>query len=65
MAGRFFNKNGEKIDGWWSNETSAGFSSRSQCMVDQYSRYSLDIGDGKTLNVSTIRENLLGIYKKI
>ncbi|KAL9985458.1 hypothetical protein ACROYT_G007869 [Oculina patagonica] len=46
--GRYFNKDGEIIDDWWSKNTSQGFEERSKCIVDQYSKYSVDGGeDGK------------------
>ena len=42
-TGRQFNKYGEISDPWWSNFTLTGFNDKSQCLVDQYSQYPLDI----------------------
>lgn len=60
--GRYFNKDGEIIDDWWSNKTSQGFEERSKCIVDQYSNYSVDGGEEGKIYVSrnsTITNNIL------
>lgn len=38
-TGRKFNKHGELGKQWWTNSSLAAFKNRSQCMVDQYSKY--------------------------
>lgn len=50
--GRYFNKDGEIIDDWWSKNTSQGFEERSKCIVDQYSKYSVDGGEDGKIYVS-------------
>lgn len=62
--GRYFNKDGEIIDDWWSNYTSQGFEQRAQCMVDQYNKYPVDGGvqgqiyiDGKLTLSENIADN--------
>lgn len=59
-VGRQFNKYGEISDPWWSNFTLTGFNDKSQCLVDQYSQYPLDI-DGLQMFVDgklTLSENI-------
>ena len=41
FSGRMFDKNGNMND-WWSTQSSDAFMEHSQCMVDQYSQFSLD-----------------------
>ena len=53
-AGRYFNKDGEIIDNWWSDFTSKGFEERAKCMVDQYSKYKVDGEDGKAIQVNIV-----------
>lgn len=38
-TGRKFNKHGELGKQWWTNSSLVAFKNRSQCMVDQYSKY--------------------------
>ena len=52
--GRYFNKEGEIIDNWWSNYTSQGFDTRAQCMVDQYNKYPVDGGTQGQTHVSHV-----------
>ena len=52
--GRYFNKEGDIIDNWWSNYTSQGFNTRAQCMVDQYNKYPVDGGDQGLTHVSHV-----------
>lgn len=52
--GRYFNKEGEIIDNWWSNHTSQGFNTRAQCMVDQYNKYPVDGGNQGQTHVSHV-----------
>ena len=52
LSGRKFNENGEVVEDWWSSSSSQGFKERSECIVEQYNKYSVDVGDGKRENVS-------------
>ena len=52
--GRYFNKEGEIIDNWWSNYTSQGFDTRAQCMVNQYNKYPVDGGTQGQTHVSHV-----------
>lgn len=38
-TGRKFNKHGELKKQWWSNASLVAFKEKSQCMIDQYSKY--------------------------
>ena len=49
-VGRKFNKYGEISKPWWSSYTLDGFQNRSECLVDQYNKYPLDI-EGKRIFV--------------
>jgi len=49
--GRNFNKDGEIIDDLWSKSTSEAFVNRSNCMVNQYSKYAVDGGDNGQTHV--------------
>lgn len=60
-AGRKFNENGEVVEDWWSSSSSQGFKERSKCIVDQYSKFSVDVGGGKRENLNgelTLSENI-------
>lgn len=41
---------------WWTNETSAAFDERSQCFIDQYSKFNVTAGN-KTLGVNGMVNN--------
>ena len=41
FSGRMFDENGNMND-WWSAQSTDAFMEHSQCMVDQYSQFSLD-----------------------
>ncbi|XP_068703187.1 endothelin-converting enzyme homolog isoform X1 [Montipora foliosa] len=59
-VGRKFNKYGEISKPWWSSYTLDGFQNRSECLVDQYNKYSLDI-EGKRIFINgrqTLFENI-------
>jgi endothelin-converting enzyme len=46
---------------WWDNSTVANFANRTQCFVDQYSKYEVDMPGGGKANVDgdlTLGENL-------
>lgn len=61
LSGRKFNENGEVVEDWWSSSSSQGFKERSKCIVEQYNKYSVDVGDGKRENLNgelTLSENI-------
>lgn len=41
LTGRQFDKDGNMMQ-WWNNATIRAFRERTQCMIDQYSRYKVD-----------------------
>lgn len=49
-TGRRFDADGRLFD-WWSNQTDAAFDARQQCIIDQYSGYTVLDPSGKTLHV--------------
>jgi predicted metalloendopeptidase len=54
-SGRGYDKNGI-MHQWWNNETIIGFEKASECIVDQYSKYSIE---GDHLNgKQTLGENI-------
>ena len=54
-AGREYDKDGT-LRKWWRQESIDAFKQQSQCLVDQYSRYSLN---GENVNgVTTLGENI-------
>ncbi|KAF9820117.1 hypothetical protein IEO21_01550 [Rhodonia placenta] len=61
-AGRLYNQQG-KLEQWWTNATSEGFQKRQDCIVKQYSEYTIDDGKGGKIHVnvrttSTSGENI-------
>ncbi|CEP16538.1 hypothetical protein [Parasitella parasitica] len=78
-----FDSSGRKYDGrgllndWWASETSGKFEGKTQCFIDQYSKFTVSGPDNTTLNVNgklTLAENLadnggfaaaLSAYKKL
>ena len=38
--GRFYDEDGNIVS-WWTNETSVAFEQRTQCIIDQYSNYTM------------------------
>ncbi|KAI0687125.1 metalloprotease [Cytidiella melzeri] len=50
-AGRLYNQQG-KLEEWWTNATSKGFNKLQTCIVDQYSKYTVDDGKGGTVHVN-------------
>ncbi|XP_076138077.1 neprilysin-like isoform X1 [Alosa pseudoharengus] len=57
-SGRNYDKNGDMTD-WWSPSSSQKFQELSQCIVDQYGRYSWDLANGQNLNGNlTLGENI-------
>jgi len=50
-AGRLYNQQG-KLEQWWTNATSEGFKKRQDCIVKQYSEYTIDDGKGGKIHVN-------------
>ncbi|TFY55841.1 hypothetical protein EVJ58_g7996 [Rhodofomes roseus] len=50
-AGRLYNQQG-KLEQWWTNATSEGFKERQDCIVKQYSEYTIDDGKGGKIHVN-------------
>ncbi|EPT06082.1 Metalloprotease [Fomitopsis schrenkii] len=50
-AGRLYNQQG-KLEQWWTNVTSEGFKVRQDCIVEQYSEYTIDDGKGGVIHVN-------------
>ena len=58
--GRFFDANRNMTD-WWDTSTIANFKQRSECFIEQYSRFSVTRPDGRPLHLDgalTLDENL-------
>ncbi|RLN43959.1 hypothetical protein BBJ28_00023653, partial [Nothophytophthora sp. Chile5] len=63
-----FDNNGANFDAdgnwnaWWSNDTLTEFSTRTQCLIDQYSSFYIDAEDGEQLvpedGEKTVSENI-------
>ncbi|KAF8654168.1 hypothetical protein AX16_003697 [Volvariella volvacea WC 439] len=50
-AGRLYNQNG-KLEQWWTDATNAGFKKKQDCIVKQYSEYTIDDGKGGKIHVN-------------
>lgn len=50
-AGRLYNQKG-KLEEWWTNATSERFNVKQDCIVKQYSDYTIDDGKGGTIHVN-------------
>ncbi|KAH9951953.1 Metalloprotease [Amylocystis lapponica] len=50
-AGRLYNQQG-KLEQWWTNATSDGFKVKQDCIVKQYSAYTIDDGKGGKIHVN-------------
>jgi len=50
-AGRLYNQRG-KLEEWWTRETSDAYQIRQDCIVEQYSAYTVDDGRGGVLHVN-------------
>ncbi|KAJ3560525.1 hypothetical protein NP233_g10783 [Leucocoprinus birnbaumii] len=50
-SGRLYNQNG-KLEEWWTNSTSEGFKIKQDCIVKQYSAYTIDDGKGGKVHVN-------------
>ncbi|KAL0063326.1 hypothetical protein AAF712_009821 [Marasmius tenuissimus] len=50
-AGRLYNQEG-KLEQWWTNSTTEGFEEKQDCIVKQYSEYSIDDGKGGKVHVN-------------
>lgn len=49
-AGRLFDEKGRLHD-WWTNDTAAAFNTRRDCLIDQYSNYTIPDGKGGRLHL--------------
>ncbi|CAO3616013.1 unnamed protein product [Cunninghamella blakesleeana] len=59
-SGRLYDGDGNLVS-WWSNATEKSFDEKSQCFIDEYSKFSIEGPDKKTYNVNgkmTLGENL-------
>ncbi|KAJ7090282.1 hypothetical protein B0H15DRAFT_948792 [Mycena belliarum] len=50
-AGRLYNQHG-KLENWWTNSSNAGFQMKQECIVAQYSNYTVDDGQGGEIHVN-------------
>ncbi|KAJ3510592.1 hypothetical protein NLJ89_g4586 [Agrocybe chaxingu] len=50
-AGRLYNQEGKLVQ-WWTNHTSDGFQVKQDCIVKQYSAYTIDDGKGGKIHVN-------------
>ncbi|KAJ4488470.1 hypothetical protein J3R30DRAFT_3654706 [Lentinula aciculospora] len=50
-AGRLYNQQG-KLEQWWTNYTSDGFQLKQDCIIKQFSEYSIDDGHGGKVYVN-------------
>ncbi|KAJ7582636.1 Metalloprotease [Mycena floridula] len=50
-TGRLYNQQG-KLEQWWTNSTSEGFNKKQECIVNQFSKYSIDDGKGGKIHVN-------------
>lgn len=55
--GRQYDKDGNVID-WWEPETNRTFSKKSQCLIDQYSNYTIPDIEMSVNGVKTLSENI-------
>ncbi|KAG6334876.1 hypothetical protein ID866_4217 [Astraeus odoratus] len=59
-AGRLYNQQG-KLEEWWTRQTSDAYQIRQDCIIKQYSRYTVDDGKGGVVHVNgnlTAGENI-------
>ncbi|ETW85740.1 metallo peptidase M13 [Heterobasidion irregulare TC 32-1] len=50
-AGRLYNQEG-KLEEWWTNATSDGFQVKQDCIVNQFSSYTIDDGKGNSVHLN-------------
>ncbi|KAH7889832.1 Metalloprotease [Phlebopus sp. FC_14] len=50
-AGRLYNQRG-KLEEWWTRQTSDAYQIRQDCIVEQYSSYTIDDGKGGMIHVN-------------
>ncbi|UJR18376.1 hypothetical protein I4U23_005280 [Adineta vaga] len=55
--GRFYDKDGNRLS-WWTNETSVAFDQKKQCIIDQYSNYTMTQVNAQVDGVLTQGENI-------
>ncbi|KAL8809939.1 MAG: hypothetical protein Q9200_002994 [Gallowayella weberi] len=59
-SGRHYDQNGNYTD-WWDNPTIQAFEAKTQCFIEQYSKFTILDPDGRTLHVNgklTLGENI-------
>ena len=59
-SGRHFDQNGNYTD-WWDDQTIQAFKAKTDCFVEQYSKFTIQDPEGKTLHVNgklTLGENI-------
>ncbi|PPQ78520.1 hypothetical protein CVT25_011792 [Psilocybe cyanescens] len=62
-AGRLYNQEG-KLKQWWTNATTEGFKVKQDCIVKQYSEYTIDDGKGGKVHVNNIGDTgLIQAYR--
>ncbi|KAE9406755.1 zincin [Gymnopus androsaceus JB14] len=50
-AGRLYNQKG-KLEEWWTNSTSEGFQVKQDCIIHQFSEYTIDDGKGGEIHLN-------------
>ncbi|TFK76595.1 zincin [Pluteus cervinus] len=50
-AGRMYNQQG-KLEQWWTNTTIAGFQKKQDCIIEQFSGYTVDDGKGGKIHLN-------------
>ncbi|UJR19267.1 hypothetical protein I4U23_022396 [Adineta vaga] len=55
--GRFYDKEGNRLS-WWTNETSVAFDQKKQCIIDQYSNYTVAQVNLQIQGILTQGENI-------
>ncbi|KAI0050896.1 Metalloprotease [Auriscalpium vulgare] len=56
-AGRLYNQQG-KLEEWWTNATSEAFKVKQDCIVDQYSAYTVDDGKGGKIHINPLTNDV-------
>ncbi|KAF9049323.1 zincin [Hymenopellis radicata] len=61
-AGRMYNQQG-KLEEWWTNTTTEGFQRKQDCIVKQYSAYTIDDGKGGKIHVNESNLSTNGLVR--
>ncbi|KAL4074557.1 hypothetical protein V8B97DRAFT_2022777 [Scleroderma yunnanense] len=62
-AGRLYNQQG-KLEEWWTRQTSDAYQIRQDCIIKQYSMYTIDDGKGGVIHVNNIGDSgLIQAYR--